>query len=261
MLSLLLHTFTSVSLLTVSALLSAVTTETVVGVAGRRVTLPCRTEAANQRGVEVCWGRGEPSLFTCHNTVINVNGDHISYRKSYRYSVSSSSSLIISMSRPSDSGFYHCRVQLPGLFNDQTSTVHLIIIPRSVVSDDGDAENLNAPPATTSKYRTEATGALNGPKAPHRETSVCFLCSDFTSRDSVCSLSVCFICLSGPTTRDGTEETGSDVTDSTEPMVALVQLPVQQQQVNSLQTFVGNTVRLSFIIFIPALLLTAAYSQ
>ncbi|XP_050925593.1 hepatitis A virus cellular receptor 1-like [Lates calcarifer] len=212
MLSLLLHTFTSVSLLTVSALLSAVTTETVVGVAGRRVTLPCRTEAANQRGVEVCWGRGEPSLFTCHNTVINVNGDHISYRKSYRYSVSSSSSLIISMSRPSDSGFYHCRVQLPGLFNDQTSTVHLIIIPRSVVSDDGDAENLNAPPATTS-----------------------------------------------PTTRDGTEETGSDVTDSTEPMVALVQLPVQQQQVNSLQTFVGNTVRLSFIIFIPALLLTAAY--
>ncbi|XP_018545328.1 hepatitis A virus cellular receptor 1-like isoform X1 [Lates calcarifer] len=212
MLSLLLHTFTSVSLLTVSALLSAVTTETVVGVAGRRVALPCRTEAANQRGVEVCWGRGEPSLFTCHNTVINVNGDHITYRKSYRYSVSSSSSLIISMSRPSDSGFYHCRVQLPGLFNDQTSTVHLIIIPRSVVSDDGDAENLNAPPATTS-----------------------------------------------PTTRDGTEETGSDVTDSTEPMVALVQLPVQQQQVNSLQTFVGNTVRLSFIIFIPALLLTAAY--
>uniref|UniRef100_A0A4W6D2P9 Ig-like domain-containing protein n=1 Tax=Lates calcarifer TaxID=8187 RepID=A0A4W6D2P9_LATCA len=101
---------------------------TVVGVAGRRVALPCRTEAANQRGVEVCWGRGEPSLFTCHNTVINVNGDHITYRKSYRYSVSSSSSLIISMSRPSDSGFYHCRVQLPGLFNDQTSTVHLIII-------------------------------------------------------------------------------------------------------------------------------------
>lgn len=71
--------------MSVSALLSAVTTETVVGVAGRRVALPCRTEAANQRGVEVCWGRGEPSLFTCHNTVINVNGDHITYRKSYRY--------------------------------------------------------------------------------------------------------------------------------------------------------------------------------
>lgn len=47
-----------------------------------------------------------------------------------RYS-SSSSSLTIINSRPSDSGFYHCRVQLPGLFNDQTSTVHLIIINRT----------------------------------------------------------------------------------------------------------------------------------
>lgn len=46
-----------------------------------------------------------------------------------RYSVSaSSSSLSIFHSRPSDSGFYHCRVQVPGLFNDQTFTVHLIIL-------------------------------------------------------------------------------------------------------------------------------------
>lgn len=40
----------------------------------------------------------------------------------------SSSSLSIFHSRPSDSGFYHCRVQVPGLFNDQTFTVHLIIL-------------------------------------------------------------------------------------------------------------------------------------
>ncbi|GAA6224583.1 T-cell immunoglobulin and mucin domain-containing protein 4-like [Lates japonicus] len=61
---------------------------------------------------------------------------------------------------------------------------------------------------------------------------------------------------------DVTTWRGSDVTP-TEPMVTLVQemwsTAVQQQQVNSLQMFVGNTVRLSFIIFIPALLLTAAY--
>lgn len=34
-----------------------------------------------------------------------------------------------------------------------------------------------------------------------------------------------------------------------------------QQQIDGLQIFIGNTVRASFIIFIPALLLTAAYSQ
>ncbi|XP_036975686.1 hepatitis A virus cellular receptor 1-like [Acanthopagrus latus] len=220
MLSLLLHTFTSIWFLT--ARVSAVTTETVVGVAGRRVKLPCRSEAASQRGVEVCWGRGEPSLFTCHNTVINAAGDQVSYRKSYRYSVSSFSSLSIYSSRPSDAGFYHCRVQLPGLFNDQTSTVHLIIInPRSVVSetsersDNWDAENLNTPHTTTGFSR-----------------------------------------------QDVTRQTGSDVTgeDTTGPMVLLVQSSVQQQQkVDSLQSFIGNTVRVSFVVFIPALLLTAAY--
>uniref|UniRef100_UPI0037E81E22 hepatitis A virus cellular receptor 1 homolog isoform X3 n=1 Tax=Semicossyphus pulcher TaxID=241346 RepID=UPI0037E81E22 len=149
MLSLLLHTLISVCILTVPAHVSAVTTETVVGVAGRRVTLPCRVEVVSQGGVEVCWGRGEPSLFTCHNAVINTAGDQTTYRKSYRYSSSSSSSLSILNSRLSDSGFYHCRAQLPGPFNDQTSTVHLIIIkPHSVVSEPShreDAGNLNTP--------------------------------------------------------------------------------------------------------------------
>uniref|UniRef100_A0A3Q1G1W5 Hepatitis A virus cellular receptor 1 homolog n=1 Tax=Acanthochromis polyacanthus TaxID=80966 RepID=A0A3Q1G1W5_9TELE len=151
---LLLHIFTCVCLLSG---VSAVTTETVVGVVGQTVMLPCRSEAANQRGVEVCWGRGEPSLFTCHNAVIDSSGERITYRKSYRFSLSSSSSLSISSSQPSDAGFYHCRLQLPGLFNDQTSSVHLIIIdPRPVFSSEpskrsDDEGNLNAPWTTTAR--------------------------------------------------------------------------------------------------------------
>ncbi|XP_022078287.1 hepatitis A virus cellular receptor 1 homolog isoform X1 [Acanthochromis polyacanthus] len=208
---LLLHIFTCVCLLSG---VSAVTTETVVGVVGQTVMLPCRSEAANQRGVEVCWGRGEPSLFTCHNAVIDSSGERITYRKSYRFSLSSSSSLSISSSQPSDAGFYHCRLQLPGLFNDQTSSVHLIIIdPRPVFSSEpskrsDDEGNLNAP-WTTTDYITE-----------------------------------------------GTDVTGSA---TTEPMVAVVQPVHQQEHINTLQMFVGNTVRTSFIVFIPALLLTAAY--
>ncbi|XP_035034834.2 hepatitis A virus cellular receptor 1 isoform X1 [Hippoglossus stenolepis] len=210
--SLLLHIFTCICVLTALACVSLATTETVVGTAGRRVTLPCRSEAVKRSGVEVCWGRGEPSLFTCHNILINMAGDDVSYRKSYRFSPSSTSSLSIFPSRPSDSGFYHCRVQLPGLFNDQTSTIHLIIIsPGSPVSDNEDAEDLNAPHTAT-----------------------------------------------GDTIQCRTEEQGSDVTNPTEPMVALVQSPVQQP-VTSLQTFIGNTLRLSFIIFIPVSLLAAAY--
>ncbi|XP_020489064.2 T-cell immunoglobulin and mucin domain-containing protein 4 isoform X1 [Labrus bergylta] len=218
---LLLHSLACVCVLT--EIVAGVTTETVVGVAGRRVTLPCRTEAVSQTGVEVCWGRGEPSLFTCHNTLINTAGDQTTYRKSYRYSSSSSSSsLSILNSRLSDSGFYHCRVQLPGLFNDQTFTVHLIIIkPHSAVSEPSDREhagNLDTPPTTAAGF----------------------------------------------TTTDVTGQTGSDVTGdlTTGPMVALVQSSVQQQvnPLDCLLSFIGNTVRASFIVFIPALLLTAAHS-
>lgn len=64
---------------------SAVATETVVGVAGQVVKLPCRLEEARQSGVEVCWGRGQPSLFTCHNTLINGAGGQVTYRQSDRY--------------------------------------------------------------------------------------------------------------------------------------------------------------------------------
>ncbi|XP_026166072.1 hepatitis A virus cellular receptor 1 homolog [Mastacembelus armatus] len=214
MLSLLRYLFTSVcvSITVLTCVAAAVTMETVVGFAGRRVTLPCRLEEKNQRGVEVCWGRGEPSLFTCHNTVVNAAGEQMFYRKSYRYSVSPSSSLSILSARPSDSGLYHCRVQLPGLFNDQISTVHLIII--NLLSDSSSEETSELP---------GGNGATN--------TLL--------------------------TTTSYSRETGSDVSN-TGPMVGLIQSAVQQP-VNSLQTYIGNTVRLSLIVFIPALLLTAVH--
>lgn len=58
------------------------------------------------------------------------------YLAVYRFSLLSSSSLSLSISnlRPSDSGFFHCRVLLPGLFNDQTATLHLIITHCMLVS-------------------------------------------------------------------------------------------------------------------------------
>ncbi|XP_062262629.1 hepatitis A virus cellular receptor 1-like [Platichthys flesus] len=213
--SLLLHIFSCLCVLTALPCVSRATRETVVGTAGRRVTLPCRSEAVKRSGVEVCWGRGEPSLFTCHNILINMAGEDVSYRKSDRFSPSSTSSLSIFPSRASDSGFYHCRVQLPGLFNDQTATIHLIVLsPRSPAEDAED---------------TEDTKDLDAP--------------DTATGDTIQSL---------------TEEQGSEVTNPTEPMVALVQSPVQQP-VTSFQTFIGNTLRLAFIIFIPMSLLTAAY--
>ncbi|TWW75244.1 hepatitis A virus cellular receptor 1 homolog [Takifugu flavidus] len=201
----------------VFVLTECVSTETVVGFAGRKVRLPCRTQAAGQGGLEVCWGRGEPSVFNCHNAVINAVGNRVTYRKSYRYSVSSSSSsLSILSSRVADTGYYHCRVQLPGLFNDQIATIHLIIIhPRYWVS----------PTTEVSLLRDDtSTEILNAPNM---------------------TLQYGF--------------TGESGDNSTGPMVARVQSSIKQERANSLLGFIGNTVRASFIVFIPALLLTAAY--
>ncbi|XP_075888197.1 hepatitis A virus cellular receptor 1 homolog [Nelusetta ayraudi] len=199
LLPLVLRTFSSVCLLT--ACVSAGTTDTVVGVAGTLVVLPCRVEAELQSGDEVCWGRGKPSLLSCHNSVIHQAAGEVTYRKSDRFSLLSSFSLSISNPRPSDSGFFHCRVLLPGLFNDQTVTLHLIILRPHIHP-------------TQPSHHVDSRENLNR--------------SDVTAHSS----------------------TGA--------AVAQVQGLVQQQ-IDGLQIFIGNTVRASFIIFIPALLLTAAY--
>ncbi|KAM9782052.1 hepatitis A virus cellular receptor 1 homolog [Syngnathus typhle] len=200
------------SVITYVAAVWAGPAETVLGVAGRRVALPCRVATAKPGDVHVCWGRGQPAVFSCHNMLLNAAGARVTYKTSYRYSLSSTPSgppaLSIYNVRSSDSGLYHCRVQLPGLFNDKTFSVFLIVLKG----------NLNAP----------------------------------------------------PTTQGGTLEagTGSDVTqilwdstvdDTTGPAVARVQAPVRRHDGNNLPMFLGNTLRMAFIVFIPAVILTAAY--
>ncbi|XP_077361570.1 uncharacterized protein LOC144006551 [Festucalex cinctus] len=186
--------------------------ETVVGVAGRRVVLPCRVAAAKRRATHVCWGRGEPSFFSCHNTLVNMAGEHIMYKSSYRYSASSPPSEVPYLSifnvRPSDAGLYHCRVQLPGPFNDKTFSVLLIVIKR--------AGNLNAPLTTAQGGTMEPTTG-----------------SDVTQ--------------------------SSTVDDATGPAVARVQTPARRQDGVNMRVFLGNTLRMAFIVFIPAFILTVAY--
>ncbi|XP_051903168.1 hepatitis A virus cellular receptor 1-like [Hippocampus zosterae] len=190
--------------------------ETVVGVAGRRVSLPCRVAAAKRKGVHVCWGRGEPAFFSCHNVLVNAVGERLMYKSSYRYSVSSAPSkepqLSIFNVRPSDSGLYHCRVQLPGPFNDKTFSVLLIVIPRG--------GNLNTPLTIKGGSTEVVTG------------------SDVTQSVQLWE---------------------GSVDDTTGPVVARVQKHVRRQDGHNLRMFLGNTLRMAFIVFIPAVILTAAY--
>uniref|UniRef100_A0A4W5LCG1 Ig-like domain-containing protein n=1 Tax=Hucho hucho TaxID=62062 RepID=A0A4W5LCG1_9TELE len=254
-----LHTFITVSLL---ALCDGVM-ETVVGVAGRTVSLTCRYDTATLGLTEVCWGTGsQPSLFGCENTVIATNGVEVTYRRSNRHRLpgklrSGDVSLIIYNVGEGDSGFYHCRVALSGLFNDLTHTVHLIVrqapvvptviptvpaqllpitdTPRSYVIPE---KSRQAPVIPT--VIPTITPTVPGQRLPITETSG----SPFTPEKS----------------REG--EQGPDILHdcTTGPIIGIVKGIKQKMASPSLESYIGHTVRVGAITFIPGLILAVLLS-
>lgn len=104
---------------------------TVVGLVGDMVTLPCKYNISTYGISNVCWGRGQ-SWFNCEHTLIASDGLKIHYRESYRYSLPGKLqhgdvSLTIKAAQIADTGFYVCRIEIPGLFNDLSYSVYLII--------------------------------------------------------------------------------------------------------------------------------------
>uniref|UniRef100_A0A4W5LCK7 Ig-like domain-containing protein n=1 Tax=Hucho hucho TaxID=62062 RepID=A0A4W5LCK7_9TELE len=221
-----LHTFITVSLL---ALCDGVM-ETVVGVAGRTVSLTCRYDTATLGLTEVCWGTGsQPSLFGCENTVIATNGVEVTYRRSNRHRLpgklrSGDVSLIIYNVGEGDSGFYHCRVALSGLFNDLTHTVHLIVRQAPVIPT----------------VIPTITPTVPGQRLPITETSG----SPFTPEKS----------------REG--EQGPDILHdcTTGPIIGIVKGIKQKMASPSLESYIGHTVRVGAITFIPGLILAVLLS-
>ncbi|XP_071270088.1 hepatitis A virus cellular receptor 1-like isoform X2 [Salvelinus alpinus] len=257
-----LHTLITVSLL---ALCDGVM-ETVVGVAGRTVSLIYRYDTATLGLTEVCWGRGaQPSLFGCENTVIATNGVEVTYRRSYRHRLpgklrSGDVSLIIYNVGEGDSGFYHCRVAQSGLFNDLTHTVHLIVRQAPVVptviptviptvpaqllpitDTPGSSvipENNRQAPLVPTVIPTIVPTATEQP-LPITETSG----SPFTPEKS----------------REG--EQGPDMLYdcTTGPIIGLVK-GIKKMASPSLESYIGHTVRVGAIAFIPGLILAVLLS-
>lgn len=103
----------------------------VVGLVGDMVTLPCKYDVSTYGLSNVCWGRDQ-SWFNCEHTLIASNGLTVHYRESYRYSLPGKLqhgdvSLTIKAAQIADTGFYVCRIEIPGLFNDLSYSVYLII--------------------------------------------------------------------------------------------------------------------------------------
>ncbi|KAK3524422.1 hypothetical protein QTP70_027974 [Hemibagrus guttatus] len=104
---------------------------TVVGLVGDTVTLPCEYDVGHYGLLNVCWGRDQ-SWFSCEHTLIATDGLTVNYRQSNRYSLPTKLqhgdvSLTIKKAQKTDTGFYVCRIEIPGLFNDLSYSFYLII--------------------------------------------------------------------------------------------------------------------------------------
>uniref|UniRef100_A0A3B3WC41 Ig-like domain-containing protein n=1 Tax=Poecilia mexicana TaxID=48701 RepID=A0A3B3WC41_9TELE len=107
-------------------------TITVTGYIGQDVTLPCSYDVQANGIVSFCWGHGQVPRSKCSNTVLSSDNGDVTFRESPRYQLLSQVmqgdfSLTIVKAQETDSGVYGCRVEIPGLFNDQKINVHLIM--------------------------------------------------------------------------------------------------------------------------------------
>uniref|UniRef100_A0A8C3YFG4 Ig-like domain-containing protein n=1 Tax=Catagonus wagneri TaxID=51154 RepID=A0A8C3YFG4_9CETA len=108
---------------------------------GRDAHLPCNYSPATPEDlVPVCWGKGSCPLFACHSLVLSTNGGMLTYQTSSRYLLRNVSkgdvTLTIKKVTLADSGTYCCRVQFPGLMNDQKTNLELVIKPGEWASAD-----------------------------------------------------------------------------------------------------------------------------
>ncbi|XP_058137363.1 hepatitis A virus cellular receptor 2 [Dasypus novemcinctus] len=108
--------------------------------AGQNALLPCiYYPTSSEDLVPVCWGQGSCPMLDCHNKLLSTNGRIVSYQTSKRYQLKGNLqegnvSLTIEKVTLADSGTYCCRIQFPGLMNDEKSNLELVIKPAKVAT-------------------------------------------------------------------------------------------------------------------------------
>ncbi|KAM4892818.1 hepatitis A virus cellular receptor 1 homolog [Sylvia borin] len=108
----------------------------VIGEVGQDVTVPCHYTVKNKNGItSMCWGRDRCPNSKCSRPIIWTDGWRVTEQHSSRYQLKGDLqkgdvSLTIVDAREEDSGAYCCRVEIPGLFNDQLIN-HKVVVKKA----------------------------------------------------------------------------------------------------------------------------------
>ncbi|XP_072923838.1 hepatitis A virus cellular receptor 1-like [Hemitrygon akajei] len=141
------------------------------GVTGQSITLPCRYSVGKYGKHEMCWGRGECGVLNCGDELIRTNGERVTSVKSQRYSLggriaAGDVSLTINDLRREDSGWYCCRVEISGWFNDLKTNLNLRVSDgTSTTSPSTTTESPstdNGSDITSSIYQASSAGMTEG---------------------------------------------------------------------------------------------------
>uniref|UniRef100_A0A8C0VYB5 Ig-like domain-containing protein n=1 Tax=Castor canadensis TaxID=51338 RepID=A0A8C0VYB5_CASCN len=94
---------------------------------GQNAYLPCSyTPSTLGKLVPVCWGKGPCPVLSCQNLLLRTDEKNVNFQKSRRYELKGklhkgNVTLTILNVTLADSGTYCCRVEIPGLMNDEKS--------------------------------------------------------------------------------------------------------------------------------------------
>lgn len=130
---------------------------------GKNAYLPCNYSPPTSRTlVPVCWGRGSCPFSQCADMVLRTDERNVIYQKSSRYQLkgnfySGDVSLTIEKVTLDDHGTYCCRIQFPGLGNDQKLNLELDIKLAKVTTAGtahGVSTTASSPTGNTSETQT-----------------------------------------------------------------------------------------------------------
>ncbi|XP_021795596.2 hepatitis A virus cellular receptor 2 isoform X2 [Papio anubis] len=116
---------------------------------GQNAYLPCfYTPAPPGNLVPICWGKGACPVFDCGNVVLRTDNRDVNDRTSSRYWLKGDFhkgdvSLTIENVTLADSGVYCCRIQIPGIMNDEKHNLKLVVIKPAETQTLGSLPDVN----------------------------------------------------------------------------------------------------------------------